>query len=68
MHVVAGKFITSIGLDKDYIESIKRSHQCKVNKASNTILLARFYEEKKIEIPFLNNYESKIVEIFFGFV
>ena len=66
--IVADKFIKSIGLDKHHIESIKWSHQCKINKASNKILLGRFYKEKKIKIPFLNNYENKIVEILFGFV
>ena len=40
--------------NNDSLKSFKTSDDCKVSKASNEIMLDRFYNGKGIEFPFSN--------------
>ena len=46
------KFIKNKKLHTDSLEALKNSNDCKVSKASNEIMLNRFYNGKVIEFPF----------------
>ena len=46
------KPINSKELKKDFLETLKSTDVCKVSKASNEIMLDRFYDGKVIEFPF----------------
>ena len=38
--------------EKDILEALKSTDDCEVSKASNEIMLDRFYDGKVIEFPF----------------
>ena len=46
------KFIKIKNSKNGYLETFKTSNNCRVSKASNEIMLDRFYNGKGIEFPF----------------
>ena len=46
------KPINNKELKKDFLKTLKSTDDCKVSKASNEIMLDRFYDGKVIEFPF----------------
>ena len=46
------KPINNKELKKDFLKTLKSTDNCEVSKASNEIMLDRFYDGKVIEFPF----------------